>query len=324
MEMDRSLSTIEIDDVCKSYKDKVALKSLNLEINDGETLILLGPNGSGKSTLLKLMATLFCCDKGEITVFGKDLIKNKKEIRRNTGVLFDSIVHWDKLTGYENAWFFARSYGLKKEYADYRIEYLFKQFNLWDNRNQSVSSYSYGMRRKLALIEAMIHEPNVLLLDEPSMGLDYTSRLVLYNILQHEFKNSTVMLATNDVGEANIMAQRIALLHKGRLLTVGTSEELINSVMNLNRIDLKLNAPLPLSELMGVQGVEYAEIKNSEMDYFQIQFLVKSEEDALANIVNKVVELNGRIKGIDVHEPTLEDVFLKYIGGSGGGNHITQ
>ena len=169
------------------------------------------------------------------------------------------------------------------------------------------------MRRKLSLVEAMIHEPDVLLLDEPSMGLDYTSRLELYNILEEELENSTIILATNDVAEAKIMASRIVLLHKGELLAVDTPKNLINSVMNLNRIDLRLSSPLPLEILRNVDGVEYAEADESSKGIYNIQFLVKSEEDALANIVNKVVELDGRVKGIDVHEPNLEDVFLKYI-----------
>ena len=95
------------------------------------------------------------------------------------------------------------------------------------------------MRRKLALVESMVHEPDVLLLDEPSMGLDYTSRLVLYDILQEELKNSTIILATNDVGEAKIMANRIVLIHEGKILAVDTPKNLINSVMNLNRIESK-------------------------------------------------------------------------------------
>jgi ABC-2 type transport system ATP-binding protein len=317
MAINGSLDSIRMYDVCKYYKSKSALENISLEINRGETLILLGPNGSGKSTLLKLLATLYCCDLGEISIFGKDIHRNKIEIQRNTGILFDSIVHFDKLTGYENAWFFARSYGLKPKKAESRIQYLFDRFNIWNNRNQAVSTYSYGMRRKLAIIEAMIHEPEVILLDEPSMGLDYTSRLVLYDILQNELGNTTIILATNDVDEATIMAQKIALLHKGQLLTIGSLGDLTSSVMDLSRIDLKLSSPLPLNKLRDVKGVKYTEINESQNEDFQLQFLVNSKEEALANIVNKVVELGGKVKSIDTHEPTLKDVFLKYIERSG-------
>lgn len=313
MDSSNTRSNIEINNMCKSYDNKEALNNVNLKIMENEVLVLLGANGSGKSTLLKLLSTLYSCDKGKISIFGMNIETDKTQIQSRTGVLFDSIVHWDKLSGYENAWFFARAYGMTPTDTQQRIEHLFKQFNLWDNRDQPVSTYSYGMRRKLALIESMVHEPDVLLLDEPSMGLDYTSRLVLYNILQEELKNSTIILATNDVGEAKIMADRIVLIHKGKLLAVDTPKNLINSVMNLNRIDLRLSTPLPLNVLRNVDGVEYAETDESEKDSYKIQFLVKSEEDALANIVNKVVELNGHVMGIDVQEPNLEDVFLKYI-----------
>ena len=234
MQNDNIESGIRISAMCKSYNNKEALKDINLEISGSEALVLLGANGSGKSTLLKLLATLYSCDKGEISVFGQDIDVDKTRIQGRIGVLFDTIVHWDKLTGYENAWFFARAYGLTPEYSNSRIKHLFKKFQLWDSRDQPVSTYSYGMRRKLSLVEAMVHEPDILLLDEPSMGLDYTSRLVLYSILEEEFENSTIILATNDVAEAKIMANRIVLLHKGKLLAVDTPKNLINSVMNLN------------------------------------------------------------------------------------------
>ena len=313
MESSNIQPDIEINNMCKFYDNKEALNNINLKIMENEVLVLLGANGSGKSTLLKLISTLYSCDKGKISVLGMDIDTDKTEIQSRTGVLFDSIVHWDKLSGYENAWFFARAYGLTPKNAETRIEHLFKRFKLWDNRDQPVSTYSYGMRRKLALVESMIHEPDVLLLDEPSMGLDYTSRLVLYNILQEELKKSTIILATNDVAEAKIMANRIVLIHEGKILAVDTPKNLINSVMNLNRINLKLSSPLPLNILRNVDGVEYAEADESENNSYKVQFLVKSNKGALANIVNKVVELDGRVMGIDVQEPNLEDVFLKFI-----------
>lgn len=309
--------SIELDKLCKSYADKDALNDVSLHIEPNEVLVLLGPNGSGKSTLLKLLATLFSCDKGVLSVFGLDSKLDKNEIKKKTGVLMDSIVHWDKLSGYENAWFFARTHGMSSSHAQNRIEDLFKKFQLWDDRNHPVSTYSYGMRRKLAIVEAMAHEPKLLLLDEPSMGLDYTSRLMLYSILNEEFNDSTIVLATNDVGEAKVMANRIVLLHKGKLLAADTPKNLINAVMDLNRIDIKLSTPIPIEILRNVPGVKYAEIDETENDSFKVQFLVRSEEeDALANIVNKVVKMDGKVKGIDVHEPNLEDVFMKYVNSS--------
>jgi ABC-2 type transport system ATP-binding protein len=305
--------TVKIENLSKSYGKIEALKEINLEISEGEIFVLLGHNGSGKSTLLKTLATLYLPDQGHFSIFKRDGIKEVNEIRGMIGVLFDNIVHWDRLTGYENAWFFARSYGLSSDETKSCLDELFTKFNLFDNRNDPVSTYSYGMRRKLAIIEALVHKPKLLLLDEPSMGLDYISRLVLYEIINKELENkTTVVLATNDVNEATTLAQRVALMQKGNILTVGSPSQLIDSLRSINRIDLKLASPLPLDEFKSIKGVEFVEINDKGVDDIEIQFLVRSNPEILAKIVNTVVKKGGSIMGIKVHEPSLEDVFLKY------------
>ncbi len=300
---------VKINNLSKSYGKKRALNNINLEVSNGEIFVLLGANGSGKSTLLKTLATLYRPDDGKLNILGYDATKESKQIKAKIGVLFDNIIHWDRLTGYENAWFFARSYGISSEDSKSRLDDLFKKFNLYSNRNDPVSTYSYGMRRKLGLIEALVHKPDLLLLDEPSMGLDYVSRLVLYDIINDELEeNTTVILATNDVNEATTLAQRVALMQNGNILAVGSPSELIDSVKSINRIDLRLSSPLPLDQFKEIKGVEFAQINEEN----EIQFLVWSDPEILANIVNKVVKSGGSIMGIQVHEPSLEDVFLKF------------
>ncbi|MGZ7049001.1 MAG: ABC transporter ATP-binding protein, partial [Methanobacterium sp.] len=241
--------TVKIENLSKSYGKIRALNEVNLEISKGEIFILLGENGSGKSTLLKTIATLYSPDQGQISILEKDGIKESSKIKSQIGVLFDNIIHWEKLTGYENAWFFARSYGLSKEETISGLDELFTKFNLFDNRDDPVSTYSYGMRRKLALIETLVHKPKLLLLDEPSMGLDYISRLVLYDLINKEIGNdTTVIIATNDVSEATTLAQRVALMQKGNILAVGSLSELIDSVKNINRIDIHLASPMALDD----------------------------------------------------------------------------
>lgn len=306
-------TTVNIKNVSKSYGKIRALNDINLEINEGEIFVLLGSNGSGKSTLLKTLATLYSPDRGQLSLFGKDIVSDVSTIQSQIGVLFDNIIHWDRLTGYENAWFFARSYKLSSEEAKSRLDELFKKFNLYDNRNDPVSTYSYGMRRKLAIIEALAHKPKLLLLDEPSMGLDYVSRLVLYDILNKELENNTtIILATNDVSEATMLAHKVALMQKGYVLAVGSPSELIDSLKSINRIDLKLASPLPLDKFKTIKGIEFMEINDKDAKSIEIQFLVWSDPEILANIVSKTVEIGGAILGIDVHEPSLEDVFLRF------------
>ncbi|MGZ7135982.1 MAG: ATP-binding cassette domain-containing protein, partial [Methanobacterium sp.] len=193
------------------------------------------------------------------------------------------------------------------------LDELFTKFNLFDNRDDPVSTYSYGMRRKLALIETLVHKPKLLLLDEPSMGLDYISRLVLYDLINKEIGNdTTVIIATNDVSEATTLAQRVALMQKGNILAVGSPSELIDSVKNINRIDIHLASPMALDDFNRIEGVEFIEINDSDRNNIEIQFLVWSDPEILSNIVNRVVMKGGSILGIEVHKPSLEDVFLRF------------
>ncbi|MGZ4159535.1 MAG: ATP-binding cassette domain-containing protein [Neobacillus sp.] len=305
--------TVKIENLSKSYGKIRALNEVNLEISKGEIFVLLGANGSGKSTLLKTIATLYSPDQGQISILGKDRIKESSEIKSQIGVLFDNIIHWERLTGYENAWFFARSYGLSRDKTRSGLDELFTKFNLFDNRDDPVSTYSYGMRRKLALIETLVHKPKLLLLDEPSMGLDYISRLVLYDLINKEIGNdTTVIIATNDVSEATTLAQRVALMQKGNILAVGSPSELIDSVKNINRIDIHLASPMALDDFNRIEGVEFIEINDSDRNNIEIQFLVWSDPEILSNIVNRVVMKGGSILGIEVHKPSLEDVFLRF------------
>jgi ABC-2 type transport system ATP-binding protein len=284
-------AVVALEGVWKSYGKIKALEEVKLEVQEGEIFVLLGPNGSGKSTLLRILATLLPPDQGRVHLFGKGGREYWPEARERIGVLFDHTAHWDRLTGYENAWFFARSYGLSSREAHSRLGDLFQWAGLWEKRDDAVATYSYGMRRKLALIEALAHRPKLLLLDEPSMGLDYVSRLALYGFLEEEVrKGTTVVLATNDVHEAALLAQRVALLHWGRILATGEPVALVASLKALTRVELRVAAPLPLAPLREIEGVERVGVDEGGEDGVQLQFLARSGREVLARIVNEVVE----------------------------------
>jgi ABC-2 type transport system ATP-binding protein len=314
MTMDVPLGIVA-KNITKAYGRINALENVSLNVSPGELLVLLGPNGSGKSTLLRILCTLLQPDRGHLAILGEAIGRRSIEIRREMGVLFDTVVHWDKLTGFENAWFFARSYGLPEEQAQSRIVSLLKWAGLWSQRDDPVATYSYGMRRKLALIETLIHQPKILLLDEPSMGLDYVSRLALYTLLEEEVQKGTiVILATNDVHEAALLAQRVALLYRGKLLTVDTPEALVGSVRTLTRIVLRLAAPLALDSLKEVRGIEYVAIAESDAGEFKLELLTKDPRTSLTKLVHTILNQGGSILGIQVREPSLGDAFLKLTG----------
>ncbi|MFX1480628.1 MAG: ABC transporter ATP-binding protein, partial [Promethearchaeota archaeon] len=215
---------IHLYNVWKKYRGSInyALEDISLSFHTGEIHVLLGPNGSGKSTLIKILTQLLPSSKGKIK-YNDNLLKNSNnELKKEIGVLFDHIAHFEQLTGYENAWFFASSYGVPQEDIKSQLDYYFKWIELWDKKDDPVRTYSYGMRRKLALIEALVHNPTILLLDEPSMGLDYQSRISLYNTLRKlASQGMAIIIASNDVNETAFLANKVSMLSNGKLIVSG-------------------------------------------------------------------------------------------------------
>ncbi|HWQ21070.1 MAG TPA: ABC transporter ATP-binding protein [Methanotrichaceae archaeon] len=306
--------------IWKYYGGSAVLADISAEIGTGEIFILLGSNGSGKSTLLKIMAGLFPPDRGTMQIFGRVNGDDGPLSRKGRGVLFDHSPHWDALSGYENAWFFARSYGLSSDEAKDRLEDLFRWSGLWDKRDEPVSTYSYGMRRKLSLIQALAHRPRLLLLDEPSMGLDYSSRLAMYDLLKDECSRGTsIVIASNDIDEATSLATRVALMRQGRMIAAGKPSELMRSVDALTRIEVKLAAPIPLELIRGIWGVEGVEADLGG-DGVSLRLLVSGDRSmgsVASDIISQVSEAGGSLLGMEVKEPNLGDLFLKLSEGDG-------
>jgi ABC-2 type transport system ATP-binding protein len=303
------LPVLSLRGVYKRYGRVDALEAVDLDVEAGEILALIGSNGSGKSTLLRIMATLQKPDAGRVFLFGS---KGGSEALRKVGFLFDHSAHWEDLTGYENAWFFARSYGLSPKKANSSLDDLFSWAILLERKDDVVTGYSFGMRRKLAIVEALAHGPELILLDEPTLGLDYHSRLSLQSLLKARAQRGTaVVLATNDVSEAEAIASRVAVLRRGRIVAVGEPKSMVTSLNALTRIDLKLSAPLNLNalkELSGVVGVEPNE------DGHEIRLLMNCGRDCLASVVKAVTDQGGSVKSLEIREPNLGDVLIQFSG----------
>ncbi len=309
--------------IWKKYRKSInyALEDISLMFYIGEIHVLLGPNGSGKSTLLKILACLLSSSKGMLKYHNVQLKKSNDEYKREIGVLFDHTAHWDQLTGYENAWFFASSYGVPHSEINSQLEYYFKWINLWDKKDDPVKTYSYGMRRKLALIEALVHHPKILLLDEPSMGLDYHSRITLYATLKRLASEGTIIIiASNDVNEAAFLANRVSLLSNGKLIASDKPGKLMESLKPYITIELRLTLPIPLEDLKKIEDLEEIKVENdTQNNDFIIIILAKPKKNSnyskiIMDIVNEIVRKNGQIKYIDIKNPNLGDLFLKLKG----------
>lgn len=223
---------IEIHEVTKTFQDKkvfvTALKHVSFSMKKGEVVGLLGENGAGKTTLLRMIATLLSPTEGQVIVAGYDTIKEPDEIKKRIGVLFGGETGlYDRLTARENLEYFARLYGLSKHETKVRIDDLAKMFGMRDYLNRKVGGFSKGMRQKVAIARAIIHNPDIILFDEPTTGLDITSSNV-FRQLVHQLKREgkTIVFSSHIMEEVTMLCDSVAMMHKGELVYQGNLESL--------------------------------------------------------------------------------------------------
>lgn len=226
---------IEIDKVTKQFQDKktfvTALKHVSFSIKEGEIVGLLGENGAGKTTLLRTIATLLTPTDGQIKVAGYDTIKNPNEVKKRIGVLFGGETGlYDRLTARENLEYFAALYGLSKHETKVRIDDLAKMFGMRDYLSRKVGGFSKGMRQKVAIARTLIHNPDIILFDEPTTGLDITSSNV-FRQLVHQLKREgkTIIFSSHIMEEVSMLCDTVAMMHKGELVYHGNLEDLYKS-----------------------------------------------------------------------------------------------
>ncbi|MGM0840041.1 MAG: ATP-binding cassette domain-containing protein [Bacillota bacterium] len=223
---------IQIHEVTKQFKDKkkyvTALKHVSFSVGKGEVVGLLGENGAGKTTLLRTIATLLTPTEGFVEVAGYDTIKHPNEIKTRIGVLFGGETGlYDRLTARENLQYFALLYGLSKHETKVRIDDLARMFGMRDYLDRKVSGFSKGMRQKVAIARTLIHNPDIILFDEPTTGLDITSSNV-FRQLVHQLKREgkTIVFSSHIMEEVSLLCDKVAMMHKGELVYHGDIEHL--------------------------------------------------------------------------------------------------
>jgi ABC-2 type transport system ATP-binding protein len=304
-------ATLEVEGITLRYKSSGrGVMDVSLAVNSGEIFGLVGPNGSGKSTLLRVLSTAIEPDSGTFRVGGVDGLREKRKVRAGIGLMVDRPTHYGDLSGWANAYFFARAYGMEEEKATSTLAELFGYFDLAEYRDEKAKTYSYGMGKKLALIEAVAHGPELLLLDEPSLGLDYTSQLAYQRkIRELAGAGSGVVLASNQVDEVDALCDRVAFLHRGRLVAEGTPEALVSSLKGVKRIVATLRNPVEYATVVEAAGVERVVPEGRDL-------VVHCEDrpGIVADVVADLIRAGGDITDLSVRRPNLEDVFVKLTG----------
>jgi ABC-2 type transport system ATP-binding protein len=304
-------TTLEARNITRLYKSSGrGVTDVSFEVEPGEIFGLMGPNGSGKSTLLRILSTAIAPESGSFRIGGADGTREKQKARAGMGLMVDRPTHYGDLTGWSNAYLFARSYGIDKGKAEGVLAELFDYFRLAEYKDDRVKTYSYGMGKKLALIEALAHGPQLLLLDEPSLGLDYASQLAYQTkIRELAASDVAILVASNQVDEVEVLCDRVAFLHRGRLVSLGTPEELVSSLKGTRRIVATLRNPVEYGALEEVPGVERVVPEGRDL-------VVHCEErpGIVADVVAGIVRAGGDIADLAVRRPSLADVYVKLTG----------
>jgi ABC-type multidrug transport system ATPase subunit len=307
----RKEATLEAENITRLYRSSGrGVTQISLAVDAGEIFGLVGPNGSGKSTLLRVLSTALAPDSGTFRVGGADGVEEKRRVRAKTGLMVDRPTHYGDLSGWANAYFFARAYGMEEEKAMSTLAELFDYFELAEYREDRAKTYSYGMGKKLALIEAVAHGPDLLLLDEPSLGLDFTSQLAYQRkIRELAGAGTAVVIASNQVDEVEALCDRAAFLHRGRIVAEGTPDELVSSLTGVKRIAATLRNPVEYRGVGEVAGVERVVPEGSDL-------VVHCEDrpGIVTEVVGAIVRAGGDIADLSVRRPNLEDVFAKLTG----------
>ena len=335
------MNAIETKNLTKVYKDFTAVNSLNLEIPDNTIFGMLGPNGAGKTTTIKMLTCLIQPTSGEATVGGYDIKKNPDEVRRLLGMVPQQVSLYKDLTVMENSQLCADYYGINPNERDSRIEDLMELVDIKYAKDKLISQLSGGQKQKASLVASLVHRPQILFLDEPTIGLDPTTKRTLWDLIRELNDNGhTIILCSHDMHEVDMLCDNVGIINTGNLVAYDTPQGLKDALLESNKKEisdtlsqisaesevntstkedvenlslrkmsflLKSNDDNIINSLKKNSHVKSIEIAhngrvNLRIDYF--------DDDAVNSVLDSVINSNGIIKSITTEEPSLEDVLL--------------
>lgn len=306
------MTLLKVESLYKNFGGTKAVDGISFEVKQGEVFGLLGPNGAGKSTTISMISTLIPPKSGEVLFEGRNIFEDTKPIRQKLGVVPQDIALYPTLTGYENLSFWGRMYGLKGAELKKRISEVTEIIGLNGRLKDRVDRYSGGMKRRLNIGAALLHKPELLIMDEPTVGIDPQSRNhIMDTVLELNRQGMTIIYTSQYMEEVEYLCGRICIMDQGKIIASGTQEELVELVGGETQLSLKLDKLDKdiLEKLKSIKGVARAELTQDE-----IAVSGKNVDMALADIIAKVTEHGRRISSIDVRKPNLEAVFLHLTG----------
>ncbi len=322
---------IETNDLKRSYisttgiirqkkKEVIALNGVNLSIQTGELFGLLGPNGAGKTTITRILSTILLPTSGTARVFGLDVVKSAGQIRPRIGLVFggERGLYW-RISGRDNLQYFADLYKMEPEISKKRIPELLELVGMTERANERVETYSRGMKQRLHIARGLLHDPEVLFLDEPTMGLDpVAARDMRSVILGLKQAGKTIFLTSHYMFEVDALCDRVAVIHQGKILTEGTPASLKGLVADLEVVELECYG-VPLELITKLR--EHPRVESVEIEMRDQTQVLQIQAPAGAELIQ---EFLGILQGVQVRkvvtrQPTLEDAYIKLVGMDGKG-----
>jgi ABC-2 type transport system ATP-binding protein len=300
----------------RSIKEVVAVEDVSFEVGAGELFGLLGPNGAGKTTTVKMLTTLMIPTSGTACVMGHDVVKDAKAVQKRIGFIFggERGLYW-RLSGIDNLRYFGSLYHVDPAVTKKRIPELLELVGLRDRGNERVEGYSRGMKQRLHVARTLLHDPEVLFLDEPTIGLDPVGARDFRQVIRNlQTQNKTILLTTHYMFEADALCQRVAVINHGRIIALDTPANLKRHVSDLSVIEIETfgTSPQTIERLRILPFVDAVNVQNRD----QKQALLIQSPRGSEAVPDLMAALSGlRVGSVVVREPTLEDAYVRLVGG---------
>ncbi|MGB9135199.1 MAG: ATP-binding cassette domain-containing protein [Candidatus Bathyarchaeia archaeon] len=308
-------SIVVVQNLTKAFGDFVAVDDVSFDMKKGEIFGLLGPNGAGKSTVIRMLSTLTRPTRGTATIGGYDIVKQDNEVRKLIGIVSEKMIMYNRLTARENLWFFGNLFGMPREELKKRIDQLLELVQLTKWEKSQVGTFSTGMKQRMNIIRALLNMPQVLFLDEPTLGLDPQSTVEIREFIRklNQENNTTTLITTHMMGEADLLCDRIGIIDHGKIVALDTSTNLKKRLSGADTTILTLEiANLTPDLIATVRALECVKTVSQEnSSHLKIH---AHGENTFDTIIDAIRAKRGNVVSMQNIQPTLEDVFLHITG----------